>query len=435
LWLIPLIFSIQPVMAATPPKHPLRVESTPISVPAEVDALANQSSNAVLTLEQALALLETHNPALSGAQARQESAQASLVTARAYPNPELEVGGGSSTGIGLGALNGPNQQLYMAQPLDLPFVRAARRRVAESGIVSAEETNRYVQLAVRAQTRLSFYEILRRQAELQIAEDNLHILEKIHDKVVLRVEVGEAPRYEAVKAEAELLNAVKLRESALVRVDDAKSALRALFGSALPEDFQAHGELPTPIPPPPMAELRDEVLAHQPALAQTQAEVQKAQAKLKLEQNLRYPLPVLKAGVERDPGLEQWRLGLVLPLPLWNQRQGPIGEALADLRISEAQARQQELTVLREMESSYNRYRIAQRQVETFEGGLLKQAESALHVAETAYRLGERGILDYLDAQRTFRSVRNDFLNARFDRQAALIDLERLRAADQRETP
>jgi cobalt-zinc-cadmium efflux system outer membrane protein len=56
-----------------------------------------------------------------------------------------------------------------------------------------------------------------------------------------------------------------------------------------------------------------------------------------------------------------------------------------------------------------------------------------LKVAEAAYRLGERGILDYLDAQRVFRSVSNDYLNARFDRQSALIDLERLRALELKE--
>jgi len=95
-----------------------------------------------------------------------------------------------------------------------------------------------------------------------------------------------------------------------------------------------------------------------------------------------------------------------------------------------ATARQIELSTLRELENAYNRFLIAQRQVETFETGLLKQAEAALKVAETAYRLGERGILDYLDAQRTFRGVRNDYINSRFDRQASLIDLERLQAFD-----
>jgi cobalt-zinc-cadmium efflux system outer membrane protein len=384
-----------------------------------------------LTLPQVLSLLETYNPSLANAKSRQELAQAALVTSKAYPNPELEVGGGSSTGIGPGALNGPNEQIFISQPLDLPFVREARRKVAEAGITSADEANRYVWLTVRSQVRLAFYEILRRQAELQINRDNEQLLTQIRDRIKLKVEVGEVPRYEQVKSEAETLNALKLRESAETRVDDAKSALRMMFGKGLPLQYETEGALPTQLATLPSLDmLREEVLNKQPILQQFHAEIQKAAAKVKFEQNLRYPQPTLKAGAERDPGLEQWRINIVVPLPLWNQRQGPIGEAEAELRQAEALASQQEYAVIRELESAYNRYRIAHRQVETFDAGLLKEAEIVLKVAEAAYRLGERGIIDYLDAQRTYRTVRNDYLNARFDRQAALVDLERLRATD-----
>jgi len=384
-----------------------------------------------LTLPHLLKLLEAHNPSLALATARQESAQGALDTAKMYPNPDLEVLGGTSTGIGSGALNGDNQEIFLSQPLDLPFVRAARRKVAEAGIDSADEANRAVWLAVRGQTRQAFYEILRRQAELAIAEDNERLLQQIRDKIELKVEVGEAPRYEEVKATAEWLNAVKLKQSAQVRVDDAKSALHALFGPALPYPFEVEGELPQALKDlPPIDALREEVLARQPLLRQTHADIQRARAKLGYEQDLRYPQPTLKAGAQRDPGLEQWQVGVSIPLPVWNQRQGPIREAAAELSQAEAQAAQQELSVLRELESAWNRHRIADAQVRTFESGLLKQAEGALSVAEAGYRLGERGILDFLDAQRTFRSVRLDYLNARFDRQAALIDLERLRATE-----
>ncbi|MGZ5052185.1 MAG: TolC family protein [Methylobacter sp.] len=392
---------------------------------------SNSLSAPVLSLPQVLSLLETHNPALANAQARQQSAQAALITAKAYPNPELELGGGTATGIGEGALSGSNEQVYIAQPLDLPFIREARRKVAEAGISSADEASRHVWLSVRSQVKLAFYEILRRQAELQISRDNEQLLTQIRDKIKLKAEVGEAPRYEQVKSDAEALNALKLRESAEIRVNDAKSALRALFGQALPHQYEAGGELPAPPSNiPPLEQLREEVLGKQPLLQQYRAEIDKAQAKVKFEQDLRYPQPTLKAGAERDPGLEQWRVNLVVPLPIWNQRQGPIGEAEAELRQAEAAANQQELSAVRELENAYNRYHIANRQVETFDAGLLKQAEAALKVSEAAYRLGERGIIDYLDAQRTYRSVRNDYINARFDRQAALIDIERLRATD-----
>jgi cobalt-zinc-cadmium efflux system outer membrane protein len=387
-----------------------------------------------LTLLQLLKLLEPYNPTLAAAQARRESAQGALVTANQYPNPTFEGGAGVGKERIDGGRTGTSGIAMLTQPLDYPFIREARRKVAEAGIVSAEESNRSVWLMVRTTTRQTFYEILRRRAELEIAEANERLLQQIREKVQLKVEVGEAPRYEEVKAMAEWMNAVKLKETAQVRVEDAKSALHALFGDALPYPFEVEGELPPlPIDLPPIEKLRDEVLAHQPLLHQTRAEVARTRAKLGYEQDLRYPQVSLVGYMERDPGLDRWQLGVSVPLPLWNQRQGQIREATADLSQAEAVASQQELTVLRELENAWNRYRIAHRQVETFESGLLKQAENSLKVAEAAYRLGERGILDYLDAQRVFRSVSNDYLNARFDRQSALIDLERLRALELKE--
>jgi cobalt-zinc-cadmium efflux system outer membrane protein len=388
-------------------------------------------SNTALTLPDLLKLLEPYNPSLAAAQARRESAQGAMVTAQQYPNPTFEGGVGVGKERNEVSKTGTSGLGMLTQPLDYPFIREARRKVAEAGIASADEASRNVWLSVRTTTRQTFYEILRRRAELDIAEANERLLQQIREKVQLKVEVGEAPKYEEVKAMAEWLNAVKLKETAQVRVEDAKSALHALFGNALPYPFEIEGELPSITKQlPPIEQLREEVLANQPLLHQYRAEVERNRARLGYEQDLRYPQVSLVGYMERDPGLDRWQLGVSVPLPLWNQRQGQIKEAQADLSQAESAAQQQELTVLRELENAWNRYRIAHRQVETFESGLLKQAENSLKVAEAAYRLGERGILDYLDAQRVYRSVSNDYLNARFDRQSALIDLERLRASE-----
>jgi cobalt-zinc-cadmium efflux system outer membrane protein len=71
---------------------------------------------------------------------------------------------------------------------------------------------------------------------------------------------------------------------------------------------------------------------------------------------------------------------------------------------------------------------VATQQIQAFEGGLLRQAEDALRVAEAAYRFGERGFIDVLDAQRVLRAVRLDFLAARAAQRAAAIEIEQLRA-------
>jgi cobalt-zinc-cadmium efflux system outer membrane protein len=117
---------------------------------------------------------------------------------------------------------------------------------------------------------------------------------------------------------------------------------------------------------------------------------------------------------------------------LWNRREGPIAEAAAQVRAVTAQAQNRELEFVSGIESAYARYNLATQQLAAFEQGLFVEATEAVRAAEVAYRLGERGILEVLDAQRVLRTVRLDFLNAQYDRQAALIDLDELRARDLR---
>ncbi len=119
-------------------------------------------------------------------------------------------------------------------------------------------------------------------------------------------------------------------------------------------------------------------------------------------------------------------MGVSMQLPLLDQRRGPIAEASAEVERTrvlyegrQAELEQQVLLAWRALE-------MARLRVEALSQGVLKEAESALRVAEAAYRFGERGILDVLDAQRVLRTVRADLLQARCQQQAARITLERL---------
>ena len=49
-------------------------------------------------------------------------------------------------------------------------------------------------------------------------------------------------------------------------------------------------------------------------------------------------------------------------------------------------------------------------------------------VAETAFRLGERGFMEVLDTQRVLRNTRSELLQAQFELQAAAAEIDRLRA-------
>jgi len=389
---------------------------------------APTATAAPLTLNEALRLTAEHSPALAAAKAQERGAQAALNTALAYPNPEIELASGASRPRQIGGTSGRNELLGLSQQFELPSLRAARRQGAEAGIVSGAAALGDARLNQRTAVKQAFFDVLRRQEEARLAAENHALLLQIRNRVKIKVEVGESPRYELVKSEAEALAAESAARSAELRVTQARDRLRALIGAPLAESFEVAAEPPLMADLPGLDELRRDLLARQPLLKVAEAETRRAQARVEQERASRLPQPTIKLSTERDPDMNQWRVGLVLPLPLWNRREGPIGEAVAGMHRAEAEARQIHLGLLAELDQAYSRYQIAKRQVQTFESGLMKEAENAMKVAESAYRFGERGILDYLDAQRVLRTTRVDFLNARYELQAALIEIERLRA-------
>jgi cobalt-zinc-cadmium efflux system outer membrane protein len=63
------------------------------------------------------------------------------------------------------------------------------------------------------------------------------LMESVRSRIALRVETGEAPRFELIKADAEMLNAQKTAQAAGFRVEQARSLLRQAVGGALPAEF------------------------------------------------------------------------------------------------------------------------------------------------------------------------------------------------------
>jgi cobalt-zinc-cadmium efflux system outer membrane protein len=381
-----------------------------------------------MTLLQAIAWAEQHSPALKVASSQMDGAHAALDTALAFPNPDVEIGSGNSHLLPPTAQRGHNSALTISQQMELPGLRNARQRAAEAGITSGTALLDDARINLHAQVKVAFFDVLRRQEETKLAAENHALLLQIRNRVKLRVEVGESPRYELVKSEAESLTAESVANSAEIKVVQAKHKLRALLGAPLDEQFEITHAISELTELPALVKLRAELLENQPLLKIAIAETERADAKLEQERSLRIPQPTLKWGAERHPDVNLWRVSVAVPLPLWNQRAGPVGEAHANRERAIAEQERIRFSLVGELEQAYGRYQIARRQMDVFENGLMRDAESALKVAEAAYRYGERGILDYLDAQRVFRSTRMDYLNARYELQFALIDIERLRA-------
>ncbi|MCK6394825.1 TolC family protein [Zoogloea sp.] len=369
------------------------------------------------------------HPSLQAARAMVEAGRAQITSAGAYPNPEVEFLAGRTQARVPGVATGGAQSLSLSQRIDNPWQREARIDAATFGLEARQAEGRSFEVDLLARLDQRFFDLLRRQAEQRATTEDLSLAEQIRARVAVRVQTGEAPRYELIKADTELLNAQKSSESAILRVAQARAALRSLVGPSLPAEFEVDGTLASAPAVPALEALRTEVVARNPELARARAEVQRAERQLELERLRRHPELAVKVAEDRDVELRNTRIGLLATVPLWDQRRGQVAEAGALLQKSRSDRDSQELTLLQALEASYRHYEIARNQVNALENGILREAEAALKVAEAAYRFGERGILDYLDAQRVFRAARNELIAARYELQLAVIEIERLRAA------
>jgi cobalt-zinc-cadmium efflux system outer membrane protein len=156
--------------------------------------------------------------------------------------------------------------------------------------------------------------------------------------------------------------------------------------------------------------------------------VRRASEALRLERARRAPEPSFVSEYEQQPDLRFFRLGFALPLPVWDKRRGPIGEATAAVAQAEALLRERRLEFSSDLEAAYNQYLVADAQIKSFDAGARKAAQAALAAAQAAYKFGERSIMEVLDSQRVLHTVNADYLAAGYDRQAALIELQQLRA-------
>lgn len=113
---------------------------------------------------------------------------------------------------------------------------------------------------------------------------------------------------------------------------------------------------------------------------------------------------------------------------MFYRRRGEIDAAVFDAARLRETLDYRRYEIIRLLESAWQSMEIARRRVEMFEGGIVREAESALRVAETAFRLGERGFIEVLDTQRVLRNARSELLQAQFELQAAVAEIDRLRA-------
>ena len=385
---------------------------------------ASVAQTPTLDVEQLTQLVLAHNPQLRAARLGVDAAQAGITSASALPNPRLEWHQGQRQ-----LLPTPQQALRgwgLALPLENPLLRRARIDAAESTLGLSRQLLAGQRNDLVAQLRARVSEAVLHQLEAETASEALALLEQVRERVRVRVESGEAARYEIIKADAEVIHARERQRTAQLQAEQTLLEINRLAAGQLPARWKLQGSFHDGLDLPDLAQLQAQAEQLNPELAALRREHERALAQARSARASRWPGMELRYHDQREDQarIQQW--GVAMQLPLLDQRRGPVAEADAEVErsLTRMNGRQQELR--QQVLLAWRALDIARLRVEALSQGVLRDAEAALRVAQAAYRFGERGILDVLDAQRVLRGVRSDLLQARYQQQLARIALDQL---------
>jgi cobalt-zinc-cadmium efflux system outer membrane protein len=392
------------------------VEAAVRDVAAEPSAPAS-----VLTLADLEALALQHNPTLSQAAAAVEQQWGDYRQAGLYPNPQL------------GYLNTTANQSDAKQSngmfLSQEFVTAKKIPLAQAA--SAQEVKRLQwdqeaqRMRVLNDLRIRYYEALGAQRAVavhqeleQLSRDNLSTAEQLF-------------RGKSV-SKSDVLQAQVLLDSSRIRLAEANHRLEAAW-----EQLATMAGVPS-LPPAPLSEpedgrLRDleletqwqTLLAASPQLKSAESELDHGWATLRTAEAQAAPNVTLQTVTDYDRISQSTTVStlVVLPLPIYNRNQGNIDKAAADVRADQADIARVQLVLRDQLTDSLRRYKSSRMQAETLQQSTLPAVDENLKLTVAAYKAGEVGFREVLQAQETFSQVRVAQIEAETEAQKVAAEI------------
>ncbi len=371
-----------------------------------------------LTLKQAEALVVQNNPRITSAHLEALAAQQVVRETRSSYWPTAvtnltAVDSQTNTRITAGGLNNP-----------IIFERAAAGATVGQLITDFGHTSNLVAssrysakaadqnaLATREQILLAadqaFFGILQAQAVRRVAEQTVSERQVVTDQV-------EALAKSALKSELDLSFAkVNLAQAKLLLLDaqnnekGAQAVLAALLGYATSQEFDIIEETSPMNPPPPtLDDLIQQAMQYRPELQAAQFQYQSTESLKKSDRDALFPtisaLGAVGGTPVRDFHLAPWygAVGVNMQIPVFNGFLFTAREKETDLR---AQAEQQRLldlrnNIARDVRTSWLNANTAYDRLDVT-NQLLKQANLALDLAQTRYKLGLGSIVELSQAQ------------------------------------
>jgi cobalt-zinc-cadmium efflux system outer membrane protein len=374
-----------------------------------------------LTVDEAVTLAIRQNPRLTAAARDVAAARAGVRSARALTNPTLLFTPAIVRG-------GSDEEILLQQPLELSGTRSARTGVARAQLRQAQ-ADAVVQLRTLVfDTRSAYYELARAQELLSVAGEVLQTTEEF-DRITRRLaEEGLRPGIDRIQTGIEVTRARQQVTLADARVRTAAAALNTLLGRPPTEPVAAASPLSFTPEAVDAAALTQQALTVRAeiTLEVAQREKLRQQARLGRAEGRPDLVPQLRTeSITRGPREPGIGVAISLPFLDYGSRRNRVRQAEEAARAQEARISAMQNQVRQEVERALARLLAAEAVIRDYQQGVLEQSRRLLEASRTGFQAGQYSVIQVLEAQRTFRQVQSDYLNAQADYALARAELER----------
>lgn len=311
-----------------------------------------------------------YHPDIAIARSKLTAAESAVITARQRPNPGFSLTSVFGTAAAAGAIPAGAAPLTVGPVITFLIETFGKRmdRTAQARHLadSARWDLATAGWQVRARVRTALLDLWAAQRRLALTQRQLALEDDLVRLLEQRFSVGAASSVDVMIARvARARIAFALRNlgqaDATARAQLASALgipVRALDGATL--SFSAFNA-PPPLPAHPDAgELRRNALTKRTDIQANLQEYEAAEAALRLQVAHQYPSITLGAGYNYDFGINKYILSPGADfLPIFNQNQGPIAEALAKRRLAAAKFTALQAEIIGAIDEAAAAYRAA----------------------------------------------------------------------------
>jgi cobalt-zinc-cadmium efflux system outer membrane protein len=388
-------------------------------------------STAMITLDQAIGLALVHNHALKATRTLILQNQAQEITANLRPNPTLNFDSQFLPIFSPSNFNSDN--LSEVQQFDAGigylFERGHKRQHRllaaqdQTAVTRAQVTDAERTLAFNVGQQ--FITVLLAESTLRFALQDLQSFQQTVDIGEAQYKAGYISEGDCLKIKLQLLQFQTDVSSARLARVQALIDLRTFLGyDAVPGNYDVVGDLSYQPVPAKLDDLQARALQERPdyraaELGTTAAQSQISLAKANAKQDV-----TASADYSHTAGQNSASFFVSFPLAIFDRNQGEIARTQYALTQAQETLASTSDTVLSDVNDAFEALRSNDEVVQLYTSGYLKEAQDSRDISEYAYKRGAASLLDFLDAERSYRSVQLAYRQALSSYMTALEQLK-----------